>query len=295
MQTNFTFLFLIFIAYTPFYAQDLKGLTYTKLSSVDLYYSEGHELEGTFIGQLTDEANAYFTSVLGKTVDQAKLLVLSKSDWGVYTNPKLIYGMPHYSGEGGGLVLAAEDNDFWKMQMPDILRLKAPFKDLFRVSYMLDGEITGRMFFDLLVVHELAHQWQFQGQLFRQRLWLDEVFCNIMLHTFIAEQRGECLGALTLLPRYHVRGNEVSYDYTTLEDFEANYWKLGMEAPHNYGWYQYRFHAAADELYEAGGVEVMVNLWKFLRKHQTRLSDEALIKGLEVEVHPYFGELIANW
>jgi len=291
---NFTLLAFL-VASTSLFSQDLKDLSHAKLNSVDLYFSAGHELEGAFIGQLTDEANAYFTSILGQTVDQTKLLVLSNSDWGKFTDPNLIYGMPHYSGRGEALVVAAEDNDFWRMQMPDVSQLKVPFKDLFPVTYTLEGEITGRFFFDLLAIHELAHQWQFQGQLFRQRLWLDEVFCNILLHTFIAEQRGELLGALTLLPRYHVRGNEVSYEYTTLEEFEANYRKLGMEAPHNYGWYQYRFHVAADEIYEAGGVAVMVKLWKFLTKHQTRLSDEELIKSLEEEVHPYFGQLIANW
>jgi len=276
-------------------AQDLDNLAYLEMSSVDLYYSEGQELEGTFIGQLTDEANTYFTSVLGHTVAQTKLLVLSKTDWGIYTNPNLIYGMPHYSGNGEALIVAAEDNDFWRMQMPDVSQLKAPYKDLFPMTYTLNGEITGRFFFDLLAIHELAHQWQFQGGIFRQRLWLEEVFCNIMLHTFIAEERGELLGALTLLPRYHARGNEVTMEYTTLEDFETHYRKIGLEAPHNYGWYQYRFHVAAGDIYEEGGVEVLKKLWDFLKKYQERLSDEDLVEKLALEVHPYFKTLTEEW
>jgi hypothetical protein len=83
--------------------------------------------------------------------------------------------------------------------------------------------------------------------------------------------------------------------YTTLEIFEKEYYKIGMEAPVNYGWYQFRFHQAAKKLYDAGGAEVLQNLWNFLGKHQEKLSDEELKEKLATEVHPYFRTLIEEW
>ncbi len=156
--------------------------------------------------------------------------------------------------------VAAEDNAFWRMQLPDFSSLASPYKELFPMTYSLNEEVSSRYFFDLLPIHELGHTWATKAGLNTQRLWLSEMLCNLMLHTFIAEERGEFLGALELLPMHWSNEDQSNYVYTSLEQFQDNYWEIGTKSPRNYAWYQYRFHNAARKLYNEGGADVLINL-----------------------------------
>ena len=227
-------------------AQDLASLRHLKAAEIDVYYSDHEEVSARFSGDLCAGADAYFKATLEELEVPFQLLVLSEADWPVYTNPKLIYGMPHYKDDGKSLVVAAEDNMFWRMQLPDTASLKAPYKQLFPVVYNLNGEMSSRYFFDLLAVHELGHAWHWAAKLNTQRKWLSELYCNIMLHTYIAEERDEFLGALQTLPSYWAESDASGLKYTTLRQFEDDYNALGLENPFNYGWYQFRFHSAAN-------------------------------------------------
>jgi hypothetical protein len=69
---------------------------------------------------------------------------------------------------------------------------------------------------------------------------------------------------------------------------------MGM-GPKNYGWYQSRLHSAAKDIYNAGGKDAMVKLWYALKLHQEDMTDEALLKMLQTEVHPAVAEVVINW
>lgn len=276
-------------------AQSLDNLQQIMIDKTEVYHSTSEAVSGKFSGQLCAEANAYFAGTLEQLEVPFRLLVLSKEDWPVFTNPQLIYGMPHYKGDGKTLVVAAEDNDFWRRQVPNPANAPSPFKELIPVVYNLDGNISGRYFFDLLAVHELGHAWNWAGKLNTQRKWMSELFCNMMLHTFIAEKRAELLPGLETLPAYWVQADVGKLKYTTLRQFDEDYNALGLENPFNYGWYQFRFHHAAKLLYDEVGAEAMVKLWNFLKANQEKLSDEDLVNKLEKEVHPYLAELVLNW
>ena len=56
----------------------------------------------------------------------------------------------------------------------------------------------------LLALHELGHAFHQQGGLKMHRNWMGELFCNILLHTYIAENEPEQLPALTVLPKTEV-------------------------------------------------------------------------------------------
>jgi len=43
-----------------------------------------------------------------------------------------------------------------------------------------------------------------------QRLWMQELFCNIMLHTYIAENEPQNLPALELFPEMVVSGGRMA-------------------------------------------------------------------------------------
>ena len=80
--------------------------------------------------------------------------------------------------------------------------------------------------------------------------------------------------------------------YQSLADFERLYIDVG---PQNYGWYQCRFHVAAKNIYEAGGVEPLQRLWKAFLQSDEKLSDEELATRLREDVHPKVEHVLTTW
>jgi hypothetical protein len=149
-------------------------------------------------------------------------------------------------------------------------------------------------FFDLLALHEMGHSYTAQAGLKMQRHWMGELFVNIMLHTYVAEKEPIRLPALETFPDMVVGRGSAEFKFTSLEDFERLYATLGM-GPKNYGWYQGKLHSAAKDIYNAGGEEVMVKLWKALKNHQEAMTDEEFINMLEKEVHTSVASVYLKW
>lgn len=102
-----------------------------------------------------------------------------------------------------------------------------------------------------------------------QRKWMQELFVNIILHTYVAEKEPQLLPALETFPNMVVGAGTAEYKFTSLADFERLYESMGMGAK-NYGWYQSKLHVAAKNIYNAGGPRVMKKLWVALKKHQEK-------------------------
>src|SRR5690606_18910987 len=136
------------------------------------------------------------------------------------------------------------------------------------------GNVSSKAFFDLLSIHELGHLYQFQSDFTKQKYWLTEFYCNLLLHTAIAEAAPQYLDALEILPKIHASAPKDGMKYTTLEQFEADYTKIAMEAPNNYGWYQFRFHDAAKRVYDEAGKDAIIKLWQFHQNHKEVLEKE---------------------
>ena len=274
--------------------ESFEGLNRVEGVSETVYASKGHEHLGKYLATLVEEANLYLSDLVGKPAPKTTLLVLSQEDWGKFTNPQLIYGMPHYSGNT--LVVAAEDNDFWRANMPPLHALTPEQQEVFRQVYSNEaGELSVRPFFDVLAIHELGHGWTGYHKIKRQRFWLEEILCNVFLHTFIAEEHPELLPALEVLPMMQVIGSQNTFQYTTLTQFEEGYWIIGREAPVNYGWYQFRFHYAAKQVYDQAGAVALKNLWDFLAGETEILDQEILLDGLHNKVHPAMAGVYKKW
>lgn len=149
-------------------------------------------------------------------------------------------------------------------------------------------------FFDLLALHELGHPYHEQGGLKMQRKWMQELFVNLMLHTYVAEKEPQLLPALETFPNMVVSAGTAEYKFTSLADFERLYEGLGM-GPKNYGWYQSKLHVAAKNIYNAGGAKVMKKLWASLKKHPENMSDDAFVKMLKKEVHFSVADVYLKW
>ena len=256
--------------------QSLDSLSKLQRQSFTVYYSDTHQKRAANIASLVEKAIDYNESILDFR-PSITLLVLNEKDWGIYTVDPLVYGMPHYNEKNKFLIVAAEDNPFWKSFLPALDKLPADLREQFKSAYSSgQGEFSMQPFFDLLALHELGHAFHFQAGLTMQRKWMGELFSNILLHTFIAEKVPDLLPALVIFPRMVVAGGTEGFLYTSLKDLEEKYFEIGSKHPRNYGWYQSRWHVAAAEIYDAGGPKVLQRLWAALKAKPEVMDDKAL-------------------
>ncbi len=277
------------VTISPLPLDELRGFTHT------FYYSPGHESRAKIIAILMENAGNYFQIELGFT-PKAKLYILAPQHWKDVAAKPLhdVYGFPHYIDEIR-LVIAAEDNDFWRSFLPPVNKLPPLVAAQVAKAYgRPDGSFSMMPFFDLLSLHELGHAYTAQAGLIMHRYWMGELFVNIMLHTYVAEKQPELLPALETFPNMVVAGGTAEYKFTSLEDFEKLYPTLGM-GPKNYGWYQSKFHSAAKDIYNAGGIMVLKKLWQALKKHQEEMTDEEFVNMLKTEVHPSVAKVYLHW
>lgn len=267
----------------------LPGYTQT------INYSEGYKARATDIASFLEIAGRFFQKEIRFT-PKTTFYVVAPQDWkAVAAEPlKNVYGFPH-NVDANRLVVAAEDNDFARSFLPPVDKLPLPLLQQVKKAYQKsDGSYSMMPFFDLLALHELGHSYTAQAGLKMQRNWMGELFVNIMLHTYVAEKQPELLPALEVFPNMVVTAGTSEYKFTSLEDFERLYPTLGM-GPKNYGWYQSKLHVAAREIYNSGGKKVLKQLWKALKKHQKKMTDEEFIDMLKREVHPSVANVYVNW
>jgi hypothetical protein len=204
--------------------------------------------------------------------------------------------MPHYPNEKT-LVVASEDNDFWKSMLPPLDQLPSQLADEISNTYSDDsGNVTMSGFFDLLAIHELGHAFHEQGGLSMQRKWMGELFANMFLHTFIAEKNAELLPELTLFPKMIMSStNRNDLQFSTLSELEANYGLITQQYPQNYGWYQCKLHTAAGKIYDESGVKTFKKLWNALKKNNELLDDPSLASMLTNNVHKIVANVLLRW
>lgn len=294
MQKTILLSFVLLISLVhPSTAQNFEKLTALETKTIKTYYSAGHQQRATAISNRVEKAIAFHGRLVGFT-PTVTLLILSAADWSSYTKFP-VYGMPHYNDQQT-LIVAAEDNAMWKGFIPPMDQLPAGLRTQIETVYRnSEGSISMEAFFDLLALHELGHAFHIQGGLTMQRKWMGELFCNILLHTYIAENEPEQVPALTLFPLMVINGGTKEYKYTSLKDVQERYDEIGQYHAKNYGWYQCRWHKSAGDIYEAGGKELILKLWNAFKQQKEKLTDEQLILFLETSAHKSIADMIRNW
>jgi len=274
---------------------DMKAQSYPELNeltgfSIKAYYSPGNEERAKVIVGRCEETIKYVNRLVGFT-PKVSLFILNPEHWKKFaTFP--VYGMPHYP-DNERLVIASEDNDFWKSFIPPLDQLPSELADKTIQAYTIsDGTLSMMGFFDLLAIHELGHAFHKQGGLTMQRLWMQELFCNIMLHTYIAENEPKNLPALEVFPEMVVAAGTNGYKFTNLSDFEIRYDNMN---PKNYGWYQCRLHVAAKNIYKAGGEKTFKKLWKGLKENKLKMTETQLAEFLKKNVGKEVAKIQTDW
>lgn len=258
--------------------------------SFPVYASASVQPKARQIADLCRHAHAYLSGLFDFT-PSIRVLVLAPDDWRDLTDQPT-YGMAHYTGSQT-LVVAGEDNAFWQSMTPPVDELPAPAAAVMRAAYgQPSGELHLPLFFDLLAVHELSHLFHDQADVNFPRLWLMELFCNLCLHTYVAQNAAGKLPALEAFPAVVVAGGMSHLRYHTLEDFERLYGEVG---PQNYGWYECHLHMAAKDIYDSAGAEALQRLWAAFRLSNATFTDDELGLLLDSEVHPAVAEVWRKW
>ncbi len=296
MQKYFPRLVIVFICLVQLsYAQAPDSLNVIKSRSADIFYSTGHETRARDMAKRVEKAFSWYQELLAFRPG-VRLFVLNPADWKKHSTMGAVYGMPHYNPQNNSLYVAAEDNPFWKSFLPPLDQLPADLGEQVKKVYTdNNGNLSMQAFFDLLVIHELGHAFHYQGGLNMQRNWMGELFVNILLHAYIAENEPALLPALTLFPKMVVAGGSKEFRFTSLQDVHERYDEIVREHPKNYGWYQCRWHAAAAVIYDNAGKEVGKKLWNALGNKNEKLPDEQLLSFLETSGDKTVAAMIRNW
>lgn len=294
LKLTFGSYILMFFSMSTVFAQSIADLNHLEGNKTDTYYSDGSKEQAEIMAKRCDNVIAFYKALINFE-PTVTLLVLSPGDWNKYTDFP-VYGMPHYN-DAKTLIVASEDNDFWKSFIPPLDQLPEEFAQQISKTYAdKDNSLSMRSFFDLLAIHELGHAFHEKGGLTMQRKWMGELFANIFLHSYIAENEPELLPALTVFPQMVIAStNKKELKYTTLSELETNYTLIGKQFPNNYGWYQCRWHKAAGEIYDAGGTKVFNKLWQLLQKQKESLDDKSFAKLLSKKVHQSVADVQLKW
>lgn len=274
-------------------AQSFDQLKKLEGYQVKIYCSAANEQTAISIAARLDRAYVYNSKLLDFSPD-VTVLILSAADWRTYTK-FAVYGMPHYSNDKI-LIVAAEDNAFWKSFVPPLDQLPKGLGERIKQTYRQpDSSLSMQAFFDLLAIHELGHAFHMQAGLTMQRKWMGELFVNILLHTYIAEKEPAQLPALTIFPEMVVAKGTKGFIYTSLPDIEEKYEEITRQHPNNYGWYQSRWHSSAANIYTSGGKQVLKKLWDAFKNQKVKLTDEELILFLDRSVDKTVADVMRNW
>lgn len=277
----------------PLKAQNYDGLVPLDGYKTKVYFSEGNDERANVVAGRMDNVLDFYNELVDFE-PEVTMLILNPVDWPRFTGFP-VYGMAHYMGNKT-LVIASENNEFWDSFIPPIEQLPQELTNKIKSTYVDEnGSLTMQPFFDLLAIHELGHAYHFQAGLNTQRMWMGELFCNILLHTYIAEKEPEQLPALTIFPQMVIAAGKEGYKYTQLNDIEERYQEIGQQHPQNYGWFQCRWHSAAEDIYDAGGIDNFVKLWKAFASQKDKLSDDDFALFLSEKVHQSVADVMLKW
>ncbi len=294
-HSNQIFLAIFLLLFmTKIEAQSYDTLYHLEGHHITTYYSGNAYKQAEMMGTLCDSVLIFYRSII-EFEPTVTLLVLSPDDWRKYSGFP-VYGMPHII-KGQTLVVASEDNDFWRSFIPPLDHLPKELANQISTTYSdSDNTLTMRSFFNLLAIHELGHAFHIQGGLKMQRKWMEELFANMFLHTFVAEKEAQFLPALTLFPKIIItttNSNELKYN--SLDELEANYTQITQQYPNNYGWFQCRLHMAAGKIYDEEGIDAFQHLWHMLKNQDEHLDDSSLAKLLSKRVSQTMADVLLKW
>lgn len=262
---------------------------------IKVLYSEGYESDAKKQAALISDAYTFLSEIMGPKKD-FYVLVVSQEDWSKNAYMP-VPGLPEYYK--GNIIVGAGQN----AMADDYAQMVSSFpKEMTTVLYEVyqneGSELDMKLFFDKLAIHELTHNFQDPKNQsgFSVSRWLEELHANMGLYAYYKSERPDELKYITTLVDFSVSNPPPDAQFTSLEDFDENYYNMN---PGDYGMYQMKFTKAAEGLIDALGYEILKPLNAFLIKYDESFKDKMGLSELKTklseEVHPLVAEIVNNW
>jgi hypothetical protein len=242
--------------------------------------SAGAEDRARRIAARTERAHRWMTDVFHFS-PVVKLHVLGPDDWAELARQP-VYGFPHPGADGIAIFVAATDSPLFDSAL-EILLADLPGSERPAFDAVYGSPPNLGKFVDLLSLHELAHLFHLQVPFDMPRYWLRELLCNLALQGYLAEEEPDELPVLETLARValHIRPERMPVrELERMEDADEL----------NYSWYEFRLHAAAIRIWQAGGRDLLRRMYDRLRMDFTTGTATDLDA-----IHPTIGDVERSW
>lgn len=273
----------------------------------EVRHSDGSLERARVVADVAADAYAYFRRLFSEVEPDLAIIVADEADW----EGRQPYGLPFFNDDDGQIrpgivVMPAGSGDFW-IAMGQDLRDTSPRDYPILLTTYPDGAggLDLQPFFDLVIIHELAHAFEVLGDLRLPTFWLGEIFANLALHSFVATRLPEQLNTLEVLSTVGARSTCLDArmrtdGYSTLAELETHY--TGGDdpmSPLNYVWYQYRWQRLAARMFDADGEDGLVRFWDYFHAIDRLDSREgaasSLALKLRTEVSETLGRAVQDW
>lgn len=262
--------------------------------SFPVYASPGTEARAQTTAARSQRAFHFLSETLNSHTE-IRVLILAPEDWKQFTGSSM-FGVPQ-TVDTQTVVVAGQDSELWKMIVPPMEYLPPDTAHAIRKVYnQADGSVSVASYMDLLPVHEIGHLFIDQTanafDFHLPRRWLIELFCNLCLHAYVAQEEPAEIEHLTVFPEAMIALGYRHLEHTNLDDFEQLY--AGMEPP-NFVWYLSQLHVAAHHIYDAGGIESVKALFRTIVQSKDNISDKQLAVQLQENVQPHAAQVLTTW
>ncbi|RNC91892.1 MAG: hypothetical protein ED555_01905 [Allomuricauda sp.] len=258
-------------------------------------HSNGHEVEAEKQASLISDAYQFLSEIMGPKSEFC-ILVVAIEDWAKNAYMP-VPGLPEYYK--GNIIVGAGQN----AMADDYAQMLGSFppemtSTLYEIYKDEKGNLDMKLFFDKLAIHELTHNFQDPNNQAGYSIsrWLEEIHANMGLYAYYKSNRPNELKYITTLVDFSVENPPPSAQFTSLQDFDTNYYSM---SPGDYGMYQMKFTKAAEKIIDSLGNDMLKPLNDFIVKYdesyKDKMSFSELSKKLGEEVHPLFVEIITNW
>ncbi|GCD94387.1 hypothetical protein [Embleya hyalina] len=216
-------------------------------------YSPGAERRAAFVAGRVDRAAAWLGDRLGFAA-RVRLSVADADDWdAVATVP--LYGTPQ--GSGDHLRVAADDGWFGARLYAD-LRPHLGAGTVGRLREVYGEPLALRPYFDLVAVHELTHLFQDQLWPARPGMWIAELHANLAMVGYAHEVEPDLL---PVLRAFTATVDDLPVEVAPLREL-ADMERSFEHGAVNFAWFHFRLTRVAEELWAAGGAEVLRGVYE---------------------------------
>ncbi len=264
-------------------------------SDIKVLHSQGYLKEAQKQAALIADGYQFLSKIIGPKKDFC-VLVVDKENWSKNAYMP-IPGLPEYYK--GNIIVGAGQNtmadDYGQMisSFP-----KEMTEKLYETYQDSNGNLDMKLFFDKLAIHELTHNFQDPNNQTGYSIsrWLEELHANMGLYAYYKSRRPQELKYITTLVDFSIANPPPNVEYTSLEDFDMNYYSMN---PSDYGMYQMKFTKAAQNIIDSLGNDILKPLNDFIIKYDESYKGEIkptdLKSKLVEEVHPMLVEIWNNW